>query len=182
MKELRGTNSILRAWNQLAKPEARDTILPCSGSHAWATHMAELRPIASPQALFHVADEVWRALSETDWQEAFNSHPRLGERKAITASEQSLRWSTGEQSSLSADLALAHELAEANAAYEARFQRIFLLCATGKRTDEVLASLKSRLGNDNATELLVAVEEQRRITQLRLRKWLELPQRGCDGV
>ena len=158
------------------------TILSCNGSQAWAIQMAELRPIASPQALFHVADEVWRALSERDWQDAFNSHPRLGERKALTASEQSVRWSTGEQSALSADFALADELAEANAAYEARFKRIFLLCATGKRTAEVLAALNSRLGNDDATELLVAVEEQRRITQLRLRKWLDLPQPGCDAV
>ena len=38
----------------------------------------------------------------------------------------------------------------------------------------MLAILENRLGNDPEQELLEAVEQQRQITQLRLRKWLQL--------
>ena len=63
-------------------------------------------------------------------------------------------------------------LAEANREYERRFGRIFIVCATGKTSAEILAILRQRLQNDDATELREAAEQQRQITQLRLRKWL----------
>jgi 2-oxo-4-hydroxy-4-carboxy-5-ureidoimidazoline decarboxylase len=49
---------------------------------------------------------------------------------------------------------------------------VFLVCATGKSATEMLELLRRRLGNDVETELREAVEQQRQITQLRLRKWL----------
>ena len=64
------------------------------------------------------------------------------------------------------------ELARRNAEYEARFGRVFLVCATGKSAAEMLAILKRRIGNDAETELREAAEQQRQITQLRLRRWL----------
>ncbi len=63
-------------------------------------------------------------------------------------------------------------LAEANREYERRFSRIFIVCATGKSTEEILQSLQCRLHNDEPTELHEAVEQQRQITHIRLRKWL----------
>lgn len=65
------------------------------------------------------------------------------------------------------------ELARGNAEYEQRFGRIFLLCAPGKSAGEMLDILRVRMGNDVETELREAAEQQRQITQLRLRKWLE---------
>ena len=64
------------------------------------------------------------------------------------------------------------ELEHGNREYETRFGRVFLLCATGKSAAEMLEILKRRLGNDAEAELREAVEQQRQITQLRLRKWL----------
>jgi 2-oxo-4-hydroxy-4-carboxy-5-ureidoimidazoline decarboxylase len=59
-------------------------------------------------------------------------------------------------------------LAEANRAYEQRFGYIFIVCATGKTAEEMLALLGERLSNDPADEIRVAAAEQAKITELRL--------------
>ena len=61
-------------------------------------------------------------------------------------------------------------LADENEAYEARFDHVFLVCATGKSADEMLAILRERIDNRPSRELRVAAEEQMKITRLRLRK------------
>ena len=60
-------------------------------------------------------------------------------------------------------------LAEGNAAYEARFGYIFIVCATGRSAEEMLAILRARLDHDPAEEIRIAAEEQAKITDLRLR-------------
>lgn len=92
----------------------------------------------------------------------------------MSAPAQSASWSVQEQKSVAdAGADIQAELAEANREYELRFGRIFIVCATGKSAHEMLEILRHRLNNDDATELLAAAEEQRKITNLRLRKWLE---------
>ena len=61
-------------------------------------------------------------------------------------------------------------LAEANRSYQERFGHLFVICATGKTSKEILESLQQRLSNDPETELRIAAEEQRKITRLRLEK------------
>jgi 2-oxo-4-hydroxy-4-carboxy-5-ureidoimidazoline decarboxylase len=168
-------NSILASWNDLSAPAAAAAILPCNGSRAWADQLAALRPFQTAFDFTCTADIVWRALPAADWQQAFDSHPRIGERHAKAATPQSLQWSSGEQSAaqltqLSKDTEAA--LAAANLAYEEKFGRIFIVCATGKTAAEMLAILQHRLTNDPQTELREASEQQRQITQIRLRKWL----------
>jgi 2-oxo-4-hydroxy-4-carboxy-5-ureidoimidazoline decarboxylase len=63
-------------------------------------------------------------------------------------------------------------LAEANQEYERRFGRVFIVCATGKSAPEMLEILRHRLRNDDAAEFREAAEEQRKITNIRLKKWL----------
>jgi len=63
-------------------------------------------------------------------------------------------------------------LAAANRAYEAAFGHIFIICATGKSSEEIIRELQRRLANDRETELRNAAEEQRKITRLRLEKML----------
>lgn len=172
----------LQQWNTAPEAEAAAEILPCNGSHAWSHGVVQQRPFASEDDLFRAADRVWRTLGETDQQQAFDSHPRIGERHARAATTASLQWSTGEQSSLGEEVAVQAALKQANAVYEQRFGRIFLVCATGKTATEMLAILESRLNNDAAAERLEAAEQQRRITQLRLRKWLGLPAARCEDV
>jgi 2-oxo-4-hydroxy-4-carboxy-5-ureidoimidazoline decarboxylase len=176
---LSAANTILAEWNNLGLDDAAEVILPCNGSPVWATLVAYNRPFNSPAALFAASDEIWRSLREEDWQQAFDSHPRLGESKAKSATAQSLRWSAREQSASTPDDAMQTALAAGNRAYEAKFGRIFLLCATGRTTAQMLAILDRRLLNDAAAELREAAEQQRLITQLRLRRWLELPALTC---
>lgn len=172
----------LARWNALSMEEAAAELVPCNGSRTWASELARQRPFATTENLFKAADEVWWSLSETDWQEAFDSHPRIGERHAKAASATSLQWSAGEQDGVSEEDAVKAALADGNRAYEERFGRIFLVCATGKSAAEMLAILRARLGNTPEAELREAAEQQRRITQLRLRKWLGLPPARCEDV
>lgn len=121
------------------------------------------------------ADRVWWALDPGDWLEAFRSHPKIGQKKAAVAtSDQSKQWSAAEQAGIgdAANSALAR-LAELNQKYEAKFGYIFIVCATGKSSDEMLAILRSRLGNNLDEELRVAAAEQAKITELRLKKLVE---------
>ena len=157
--------------NALPPGEAAAELLACCGSRQWARHMAARRPFAQKSELLSAADAIWWSLDREDWLEAFRSHPRIGERKADagqTARER--QWSEGEQAGVGDATRLA--LAEGNRAYEARFNHIYLVCATGKSGDELLSILHQRLANDPEAEIRVAAEEQRKITHLRLEKLL----------
>ena len=64
--------------------------------------------------------------------------------------------------------ALRQRLAAANREYEDRFGFIYIVCATGKSADEMLAIAERRLEHSRDEELLTAAEEQRKITRIRL--------------
>jgi 2-oxo-4-hydroxy-4-carboxy-5-ureidoimidazoline decarboxylase len=136
--------------------------------------MASYRPFKDVHTILATSDRIWRALSASDWSEAFESHPRIGDReKPQAATAQSAAWSAQEQSRATAsDDSLKQALADGNREYERKFQRIFIICATGKTTAEILANLQYRLNNEEAAELQEAAEQQRQITQIRLKKWL----------
>ena len=167
-------NDALARWNGLQFFEAAEEILPCCGSKAWARGVAARRPIHDEAALLITCDEVWKELPESDWMEAFRSHPRIGESRAsASALAQSVSWSKTEQQRVSAaDDEVKRALAEGNRAYEQRFKRIFIVCANGKSAIEILEILRRRLRNDDKTELQEAAEQQRQITRIRLRKWI----------
>jgi 2-oxo-4-hydroxy-4-carboxy-5-ureidoimidazoline decarboxylase len=172
-------DTILAEWNGLGLDDAAEVILPCNGSPVWATLLAYNRPFDSPAALFAASDRIWQSLPEEDWREAFDSHPRLGEQKARAATTQSLTWSAQEQSAAKPDDAVREALSRGNREYEEKFGRIFLLCATGRSAAEMLEILHTRMNNEAATELREAAEQQRLITRLRLRKWLQMPALTC---
>lgn len=164
---------VLSRWNALDAVSAARAILPCCGSRAWAEAVVGRRPFASEQELFNASDAVWAGLPEDAWHAAFDSHPRIGQQHARAASATSLAWSAAEQSAaVLPDEAARLALAEANRRYEATFGRIFIVCASGRSAAEILALCERRMTNDAATELLEAAEQQRQITQLRLRRWL----------
>ncbi len=168
-------SAVLDRWNSLDEDAAAEVVLPCCGSRAWAAELAARRPIADEAALIAESSAVWRKLPVQCWQEAFDSHPRIGERKAQGhATDASLKSSATEQAvALSADEAAKVALKDANRRYEERFGRIFIICASGRSASEILTALEARMKNDEAAELLEAVEQQRLITELRLKRWLE---------
>jgi OHCU decarboxylase len=136
--------------------------------------MTAWRPFDNEPELFAKADEAMATLVEQDWLEAFRAHPKIGEKKAATPQSQvEANWSAQEQSGVhSASAGAVAELARANHQYETKFGFIFIVCASGKSSDEMLSILQHRLNNDPQTELSVAGREQQKITRLRLEKLL----------
>ncbi|HWZ51588.1 MAG TPA: 2-oxo-4-hydroxy-4-carboxy-5-ureidoimidazoline decarboxylase [Granulicella sp.] len=171
-------NPVFARWSSLDPVAAAQEILPCCGSRAWAAGVVALRPFADEEALLLTADAVWMGLPESAWEEAFASHPRIGQEKAVgEATPEALAWSRQEQSAAmaadGADATLQQALAEGNRRYEERFGRIFIVCASGRSAAEILALLERRICNDDRVELQEAAEQQRQIMQLRLHRWLE---------
>ena len=161
------------AWlNSMPHDEAVKALLQCCGSKRWAENVAKARPYASLESLIASANDIWRSLNPDDWLEAFRSHPKIGEKKAdAQVSDQSLRWSGQEQAGVTqASRETVDALAALNWAYEQKFGYIFIVCATGKTSDEMLAALRQRIENDAGTELSIAAAEQSKITELRLKK------------
>jgi 2-oxo-4-hydroxy-4-carboxy-5-ureidoimidazoline decarboxylase len=159
----------LSTLNGLDREAFAATVTPCCGARRWVEALCAARPFTSAAHLYATADRVWRELDAADWREAFTHHPRIGQMPAAAGA-----WSRQEQRGVeSAAAHLRTELARGNAEYERRFGWIFLICATGKSADEMLAALHERLHNDPATELQVAASEHARIMRLRLEKLLQ---------
>jgi OHCU decarboxylase len=157
--------------NALPAVEAAEHLRACCGSSRWVESMVGRRPFESVPALLTAADEAWRAAGPADLDEAFSHHPRIGERQAAAPVSATARtWSAGEQSSVArAAETTRAAMAEANEAYQRRFGRIYIVCATGRSAEDLLADIESRMGNDPDSERAIAAEEQRKITALRLR-------------
>jgi 2-oxo-4-hydroxy-4-carboxy-5-ureidoimidazoline decarboxylase len=134
--------------------------------------MVSQRPFADVAQLFTKSDEAWARASREDVLEAFASHPRIGESKAKTeVSAASASWAKGEQRGMAGATKAARErIAELNAAYEARFGFVYIVCATGKTPEEMISIAEKRLANDPVAEFAIATEEQRKITRIRLQK------------
>lgn len=134
--------------------------------------MVAERPFAKVDELLDKADSIWWSVEADDWLEAFRSHPQIGEQKAAEiVAEQARDWSEAEQTGArDAAPETKQALASGNRQYEQRFGFIFIVCASGKTANEMLAVLGERLSNDPDKELHIAAEEQRKITQLRLNK------------
>ncbi len=166
----------LERFNRLPHQRVVRALLDCCGSKKWAQEMAAHRPFAGEAELFEAADKTWSALAREDWLEAFQHHPPIGETRAkARQSTTASRWSAKEQSSAQKATPEALEaLVAQNRAYAEKFGYVFLICATGKRSEEILNALHHRLPNDPDAELRIAAEEQRKITRLRLEKLLEL--------
>jgi len=164
----------LQRLNELPRAQALKAFQDCCGSRKWAAAMVEYRPFRTESELFDAADKVWNDLKPAAWLAAFRHHPPIGGKKAKSKqSSKASGWSAKEQAAAQAAssetlAALAHE----NRLYSRKFGYVFLICATGKSSDEVLAALRQRLPNARELEMKTAAEEQRKITRLRLEKLL----------
>jgi OHCU decarboxylase len=160
----------LARLNALPVAEAEEHLRACCGSSRWVGAMLARRPFAGVDQLLAAADDAWQITGPKDWDEAFAHHPRIGQRHAAApVSATAGMWSAGEQATaVGAGAPVRAALAEANTAYERRFGRIYLVCAAGRSAEELLADIAARMKNDPEREREVAVEEQRKITRLRL--------------
>ena len=156
----------LRAWNGLREEEAESEVLAFCASREWARCLARSRPIEDRATLLRAAERCWAGVGEADWLEAFAAHPAIGAPDAVGLAA---REQAGAQSASAKSLAA---LKEANREYRERFGWTFLVCASGKTAEEMLSLCRERLHNEPRTELRVAAEEQKKITRLRLERWL----------
>ena len=163
----------MEPWRRLdlASPaEAREALRTCCGSSRWVDRMIARRPFKTTHGLLQAAREEWFSLAPADWREAFDDHPKIGEREpARQRFAASAHLSEREQAGVNAaspDVLAA--LAAENQAYESKFGYIFIVCAAGRSAGEMLTALRERLKNDPAGEIRLAAEEQAGITELRL--------------
>jgi 2-oxo-4-hydroxy-4-carboxy-5-ureidoimidazoline decarboxylase len=156
----------LTRFNRLPTAEAVATLRGCCASRRWAEAVAAGRPYAGPEELYAASAAVLADLDEADVDEALAAHPRIGERPAGADSRR-------EQAGVAtASEATRTALAEANRAYEAKFGHVYLVCATGKDADELLAIARDRLANEPAAERRVLRGELAEINDVRLRRLL----------
>jgi len=165
----------LEELNNLEKQDCRKALFSCCGSTVWVSKMLEYLPCSNILELEKKAAEVFRKCAEDDWLEAFSHHAKLGKRKSTSESDKKelSKWEKQEQKGTAeASDTILSELEKANEAYENKFGFIYLLCATGKTADYMLKNLSQRLSNDRNKEIQIAMEEQNKITKLRLQKLL----------
>lgn len=160
--------------DRLPEPEARAALERCCGASRWLDAMLARRPFGEAERLLAAAEMAAELLGPDDWREAFSHHPRIGDREALRARfATTATWARGEQAgAATAPDAVLDALERGNRAYEERFGYIFVVCATGRSAEEMLAMLERRLTNAPDEEWRVAAREQRAITRLRLLKLL----------
>jgi 2-oxo-4-hydroxy-4-carboxy-5-ureidoimidazoline decarboxylase len=157
----------LADFNALPAADAEAELLACCGSRRWAAAVAAGRPYRDLDHLQAAAEDAWWSLDAADWHEAFAAHPRIGERP--TGEGAHARWSAAEQSAAGrSDAAVGDEIARGNRAYEERFGHVFLIAASGRTGEEILAELRRRLDGTPEEELRTGAHEQAKITRLRL--------------
>lgn len=164
----------LTSLNNLPAATRAGALATCCGAPAWVGALNQRFPFATAAALLAAAEEVWHGLAEADWRAAFAHHPKIGDVNSLKEKFASTAaWAAGEQGAVrQASDATLGALAAGNAAYEAKFGYIFIVCATGKSADAMLVLLRARLPNAPAAEIQIAMSEQAKITRLRLEKLL----------
>ena len=160
--------------NALPSAARADALSTCCGARHWVEALNAHFPVTDAATLYQQAHDLWYALPEADWREAFTHHPKIGDARSLKERFASTaQWASGEQSAVRhASAEVLDALAAGNAAYEAKFGCIFIVCATGKSADEMLALLQARLPNTAEKEIRIAMGEQAKITRLRLEKLL----------
>ncbi|MEV6415865.1 2-oxo-4-hydroxy-4-carboxy-5-ureidoimidazoline decarboxylase [Kribbella sp. NPDC051718] len=158
----------LQEFDTAPADELRPLLAACCDVPRWVDSVLEARPYADLAALTKVADEAARSLTNDEVARALAAHPRIGDRAQGESTEAA--WSRKEQSGVGDDPVVRDALAAGNREYEQRFNRVFLICATGLSATDMLTALRHRLTNDDTTETVVVHEELRKIALLRLAK------------
>jgi 2-oxo-4-hydroxy-4-carboxy-5-ureidoimidazoline decarboxylase len=182
-------------FNQLPARAAQQTLLDCCSAPGWAAQMTAGRPYSAAEDVIERSSAIVAALSAADLAEALAGHPRIGERpdsRGDSASQKrgnqdgvsqdgvsqdgaaaAVNWSRQEQSGVEAgDTTTTRALAAGNLEYEQRFGHIYLVCASGRTGQELLALLHGRLGNKPEDEWQVVRTELQKINALRLLRLL----------
>ena len=154
--------------------DLRALLHSCLAVPRWIDEVAAAAPYADAAALLDRARRAADPLEPAEIDQALAQHPRIGERPQGESREAA--FSRAEQQAPdAADADLAAKIAAGNAAYEQRFDRVFLIRAAGRSRAEIHAEQQRRLALDDEADLRIVAHELREIAILRLERLLQEP-------
>lgn len=157
----------LNQFNRLPSDEARAALRPCLDVDRWVDGVVDARPYPDRESALDAAHSSAQPLRDDEIARAMSHHPRIGEKAKGASAEATL--SSREQAGLGAlDDNVQDRLAAGNAAYEERFDRVFLIRAAGRDPEEILGELERRMANTDTQELVEVGEQLIQIAALRL--------------
>jgi 2-oxo-4-hydroxy-4-carboxy-5-ureidoimidazoline decarboxylase len=164
----------LSELNSLPTEALAEKFSQCCAAPKWWQAMAAKAPFANAEAILAAADAIWATCGEADFLEAFLAHPKIGDVDSLAKKFAATKtWAGNEQALVNqADMRIIEALAKGNNDYADKFGFIFIVFATGKTAEQMLALLVERLPNGREKELYIAAAEQHKITRLRIEKLL----------
>lgn len=158
----------LARFNTAGAAEVAALLREVCASRSWGAEVAAGRPYAGVEELLAASDTAMAGLGADELAEAMAGHPPIGRPKP--GDPASAREQSGVQDVLRA------RLLERNLAYQERHGHVFLICATGRTGEEMLAALDERIGNDTATERGIVRTELGKINRIRLARLVAPPE------
>jgi 2-oxo-4-hydroxy-4-carboxy-5-ureidoimidazoline decarboxylase len=156
-------------FDRAAPADAAGLIAACCASMRWNDELVRTRPHGSLTQLIEASDVAIAGLSWPDIEQALAAHPRIGDR--AEGADRESAWSREEQAAAATPQERTQAALRAgNVEYEERFGHVFLICATGKTAEQVLAALTRRLRNAPEDEHDIVRGELSQIVALRLAK------------
>lgn len=159
----------LDGFTRLSDRQQMNVLFGVCSSPIWARRVLAGGPFRDAEALLDRADRVLAELPDAEIDAALDGHPRIGAKvdNASSAREQAAVTTAADS--------VKAELAAKNAEYDEKFGYVYLVCASGRSAEELLAILTERLHNDPETERRVMRSELAKINRLRLERLLSEP-------
>jgi 2-oxo-4-hydroxy-4-carboxy-5-ureidoimidazoline decarboxylase len=159
-------------FNHLPVERKSQLLSQCCGSKCWIEKIQTVFPVEDLVELLEAAEEKWYECNESDWREAFEHHPKIGDIDSLKEKfAGTAQWAADEQSgAITTSSEVLQDLTDGNKMYQEKFGFIFIVCATGKSAQEMLNLLQERLLNEPTEEIKIAMAEQNKITKLRIEK------------
>jgi 2-oxo-4-hydroxy-4-carboxy-5-ureidoimidazoline decarboxylase len=163
----------VQTFNEFPAVRLEADLRACCAAPSWGAEIVAKRPYRARSEIVAAADDAARRLTWAEVLAGLSAHPRIGERATGDAKEAA--WSRGEQSTAveTADHAMRSALVDVNRAYEGKFGHVFLIFASGRTQEEILAAARERLGHDEETEQVIVAGELGKIALLRLERVLD---------
>jgi 2-oxo-4-hydroxy-4-carboxy-5-ureidoimidazoline decarboxylase len=155
----------LARFNALPLEVAREQLLACCSSPAWAERMASGRPYSSARDAVRQSSAIVARLTVPDLEAALAGHAQSD--SAADGSDRGAPDAPGVPAAPYEDA-----VAKSRHEYEQRFGHIYLAFVTGRTSTQQLAQLRTRLRNAHTTEWQVVRNELQKINESRLRELL----------
>lgn len=161
----------IAAFNVMDHEQARSRLLTCLDVPRWADEVLAARPYDTLDQIEARVTASAATMTDEELEAALARHPRIGER--ADSGRHDAAFSEVEQSSVDPeDTEIAERLAAGNRAYEARFDRVFIIRAAGRDGREILDQLRLRMDNSDERERAETINQLTQIAQLRIREVL----------